>query len=172
MKITTALATATLAFAVLPSSDVTAGPQGQVASRPMPLCGGESCAAVIRGSIAFFDRQLHGLEGNGRACADCHMAQDQFQLSPMSAEARFKRLEWRRQCDPKADDPLFRPIDADDFRTNGNQAQDFSNLRQNGLVRVVMPLPPNIKLVDPLTDQPSVETTVDIWRAVPTVNDV
>ena len=28
-----------------------------------------------------------------------------------------------------ADDPLFRPIDADDFRTNGEHASDFSNLR-------------------------------------------
>ena len=40
-----------------------------------------------------------------------------------------------------ADDPLFRPIDADDFRTNGEDASDFSNLRQNGLVRVSFPLP-------------------------------
>ena len=36
-------------------------------------CDGESCAAVIRGAFAFFDRNLHGLDGNGRSCNDCHM---------------------------------------------------------------------------------------------------
>ena len=136
------------------------------------ICGGEPCDAVIRGSFAFSDRHLHGLKGNGRACADCHMPQDQFQLSPASVEARFRTLEWRRLWNPRADDPLFRPIDADDFRTNGAQANDFSNLRQNGLIRVVMPLPSNVKLIDPLSGQPSAETSVDIWRSVPTVNDV
>ena len=71
-----------------------------------------------------------------------------------------------------ADDPLFRPIDADDFRTRGEEAADFSNLRENGLVRIVFPLPEKIKLVDPATNAPSSETFVDVWRAVPTVNDV
>ena len=136
------------------------------------MCGGEPCDAVIRGSFAFSDRHLQGLKGNGRACADCHMPQDQFQLSPASVEARFRNLEWRRLWNPRADDPLFRPIDADDFRTNGVQANDFSNLRQNGLIRVVMPLPSNVKLIDPSSGQPSAETSVDIWRSVPTVNDV
>ncbi len=73
---------------------------------------------------------------------------------------------------PTADDPLFRPIDADDFRINGDDAGDFSNLRQNGLVRITFPLPPNIRLIDPATNEPSSETEVDVWRAVPTVNDV
>jgi cytochrome c peroxidase len=135
-------------------------------------CGGEPCDAVIRGLRAFFDRRLHGLAGNGRSCADCHMATDEFQLSPASVEARFRLLQFRRQWERKADDPLFRAIDADDFRTNGENATDFSNLRQNGLVRITFPLPPNIKLVDPITNQPSSETFVDVWRAVPTVNDM
>ena len=39
------------------------------------------------------------------------------------------------------DDPLFRAIDADDFRVNGASAHDFTNLTQNGLVRVTLPLP-------------------------------
>jgi cytochrome c peroxidase len=135
-------------------------------------CGGEPCDAVARGFRAFFDRQLDGLKANGRACADCHMPTDGFQLSPASVEARFQFLQWRRQRNPDADDPLFRPIDADDFRTNGDNASDFSNLRQNGLVRITFPLPPNIRLIDPVTNQPSSETEVDVWRAVPTVNDV
>jgi cytochrome c peroxidase len=135
-------------------------------------CGGEACDAVIRGFFAFFDRKLSGLEANGRACADCHMAADHFQLSPASAEARFQLLQKRRQWNRKADDPLFRPIDADDFRTQGAQAQDFSNLRQNGLVRIEFALPANMKLIDPATNAPSAETVVDLWRMVPTVNDV
>ena len=135
-------------------------------------CGGEPCDAVVRGFRAFFDRKLDGLGANGRACADCHMPTDSFQLSPASVEVRFQFLQWRRRLNPDADDPLFRPIDADDFRTNGDNASDFSNLRQNGLVRITFPLPPNIRLIDPATNQPSSETEVDVWRAVPTVNDV
>jgi cytochrome c peroxidase len=100
------------------------------------------------------------------------MASDHFQLSPAGADARFRLLEWRRRWDPDADDPLFRPIDADDFRTNGGQATDYSNLRENGLIRIVFPLPPNIRLVDPATNAPSAEAFVDVWRSVPTVNDV
>jgi cytochrome c peroxidase len=135
-------------------------------------CRTQPCDAVARGFRAFMDRRLHGLNGNGRACADCHMPADNFQLSPASAEARFQLLQWRRQFDPQADDPLFRPIDADDFRTNGSAASDFRNLRENGLIRITFPLPPNIRLIDPATNAPSSETLVDVWRMVPTVHDV
>ena len=100
------------------------------------------------------------------------MLTDNFQLSPAGAEARFQLLQRRRQRNPNADDPLFRPIDADDFRTNGESASDFSNLRENGLVRISFPLPSNIRLIDPATNLPSDETFVDVWRMVPTVNDV
>jgi cytochrome c peroxidase len=135
-------------------------------------CDGEPCDAVLRGLIAFFDRDLHPFDGNGRACADCHMLVNSFQLSPAAAEARFQRLQWMRLWNPLADDPLFRPIDADDFRTHGTAAADYRNLRENGLVRVVFALPPNMKLIDPATDAPSAETEVDIWRMVPSVNNV
>ena len=64
-------------------------------------CGGEPCDAVVRGFLAFFDRRLDGLEANGRACADCHMATDNFQLSPASAEARFRLLQLRRRFNPE-----------------------------------------------------------------------
>jgi cytochrome c peroxidase len=100
------------------------------------------------------------------------MATDNFQLSPANVEARFQLLQQRRRRNPNADDPLFRPIDADDFRSNGDDASDFSNLRQNGLVRITFPLPPNIRLIDPATGLPSTEAFVDVWRSVPTVNDV
>ena len=126
-------------------------------------CGGENCVAVARGLIAFVDRRLHGLQGNGRSCADCHMPSDNLQLSPADAEARFQFLQWRRIWNPNAVDPLFLPVDADDFRTNGTLANDFSNLRENGLVRVTLPLPANVRLIDPLTNAPSTETSVDVW---------
>jgi cytochrome c peroxidase len=135
-------------------------------------CGGESCEALFRGFFAFFDRSLHGLDGNGRSCADCHMPADQFQLSPAGAEARYQLLQKRRRWNPWADDPLFRAIDADDFRINGSKAQDFRNLRENGLIRVQIPLPPNLRLIDPATNLPSTESVADVWRMVPTVNDV
>ena len=70
-------------------------------------CGGEPCDAVHRGFNAFVDRKLHGLDANGRACADCHMLTDNFQLSPADAEARFQLLQRRREKihgdDPPAD---------------------------------------------------------------------
>ena len=135
-------------------------------------CGGESCQAVLRGLFDFIDRSPHGLKGNGRSCADCHMPQDDFQLSPANAEARFQRLQARKQWNKHADDPLFRALDADDFRTQGELASDFSNLRENGLIRITFTLPPNVKLIDPATNAVSDLTTVDVWRMVPSVMNV
>jgi hypothetical protein len=132
-------------------------------------CGGESCKAVLRGIFAFVDRSPHGLTGNGRSCADCHMPLDEFQLSPRNAEARFQDLQRRRLRNKSADDPLFRPLDADDFRIHGERSSDFSNLRENGLVRITFALPANMRLIDPATNAVSTETSVDVWRAVPTV---
>jgi cytochrome c peroxidase len=151
---------------------VSAAPQEQIQPGPPLECGGTPCDAVARGSRAFHDRQLAGLGGNGRSCADCHMPSDSFQLSPARVEERFQRLQLRLAEDPAADDPLFRPIDADDFRVNGQAASDYGNLRQNGLIRITFPLPPNIRLIDPATNAPSNETLVDVWRMVPSVNDV
>jgi hypothetical protein len=78
----------------------------------------------------------------------------------------------RRKWNPRAQDPLFLPIDADDFRIHGEKASDYSNLLENGLIRVTLPLPPNMRLIDPLTNAVSTETTADVWRMVPSVNDV
>ena len=125
--------------------------------------------AVERGQ-AFFNKPIGTkFGGNGRSCADCHMLSENFQLSPAAAKTRFDALQARRQHKPNADDALFRPVDADDFRVNGANANDFSNLIENGLIRVTMPLPANVKLIDPATGQPSGETSVDLWRAVPSV---
>jgi len=139
---------------------------------PALNCGDGPCDSIARGRAEFNRRNLHQLGGNGRSCADCHMPEDGFQLSPAAARARFDALQARRAVDPGADDPLFRPVDADDFRENGDAANDFSNLIENGLVRVTMPLPLNVKLIDPATGQPSAETSVDLWRAVQPVLNV
>jgi cytochrome c peroxidase len=135
-------------------------------------CGERPCDAVARGRAAFNNRNLSQLGGNGRACSDCHLPSEGFQLSPAAAQARFAALQAARAHNPNADDPLFRPVDADDFRTNGDAASDFSNLMENGLIRVTMPLPPNIRLIDPATGQPTDETFVDLWRAVMPVANV
>lgn len=135
-------------------------------------CDQPPCDAVARGRAAFNDRNLNQIGGNGRACADCHMPSENFQLSPEAVRARFDALLAERAHNPNADDPLFRPVDADDFRVNGENASDYSNLVENGLVRVTMPLPLNVKLIDPATGQPSDETSVDLWRAVMPVFNV
>ena len=121
-----------------------------------PDCVERPCpGAVERGRAAFNEPILKSLGGNGRSCADCHMPSESFQLSPAFARARFDALQEERKHNPNADDALFRPVDADDFRINGDNAIDFSNLLENGLVRVTMPLPLNVKLIDPVTGQPT-----------------
>lgn len=109
----------------------------------------------IRDAIEFF-RPHPG--GNGRSCATCHRPEDNFALTPKTVEARWQLLQKRRQIDPGADDPLFRPIDADDF------ANDFTTLRTKALVRVTLPLPANVKRADDAS-----ATTISVLRAVPTV---
>ena len=171
-----ALAVAATAAGLLTVSASTAEPLPEVLaahSGAERTCSGEPCDAVFRGVLRFFDRQparprrqrpLVRRLPRGDAIT--------FQLSPAVADFRFRFLQWQRRWNPRADDPLFRPIDADDFRINGENASDFSNLRQNGLVRITFPLPANIKLIDPATNVPSSETFVDVWRMVPSVNDV
>src|SRR4029077_15031261 len=80
-----------------------------------------------RGKANFHDRTLAGLGSNGRACSDCHMDTENFQLTPAAAQARFAQMTMTG-----VDDPLFRAIDANDFRVNGAAAHDFTNLTQNG----------------------------------------
>jgi cytochrome c peroxidase len=135
-------------------------------------CDEPPCDAVARGRAAFKERNLSHLGGNGRACSDCHIPSEGFQLSPATAKARFEAMQAKRAQGKAADDPLFLPVDADDFRENGDNASDFSNLVENGLIRVTMPLPANVKLLDPATGQPTDETSVDLWRAVMPVLNV
>src|SRR6478736_1651997 len=150
---------------------------------PPPVLDADGCTtapaapvdtAVCRGKANFHDRTLAGLGGNGRACSDCHMDSENFQLTPAAAQQRFVQM-----TASGVDDPLFRAIDADDFRVNGAAAHDFTNLTQNGLVRVSIPLPANVKLLDcgaaipcPASARPTSETVADVWRAVPPILDV
>ena len=129
--------------------------------------------AFCRGKANFHDRTLTGLGGNGRACSDCHMDAENFQLTPAAAQARLAKM-----TQTGVDDPLFRAIDANDFRVNGAAARDFTNLTQNGLVRVTIPLPANVKLLDcgatlpcPASARPTSETLADVWRSVPSILD-
>jgi hypothetical protein len=129
--------------------------------------------AFCRGQANFHNRLLVGLGGNGRACSDCHMDSENFQLTPAAAQARFTQMTMTG-----VDDPLFRAIDADDFRVNGAAAHDFTNLTQNGLIRVTIPLPANVKLLDcgskvpcPASARPTSETVADVWRSVPSILD-
>jgi len=128
---------------------------------------------ICRGKANFHDRTLAGLGSNGRACSDCHMDSENFQLTPAAAQQRFAQMTVTG-----TDDPLFRPIDADDFRVNGAAAHDFTNLTQNGLIRVTLPLPSNVKLLDcgskvpcPASAHPTSETEADVWRSVPSILD-
>jgi cytochrome c peroxidase len=130
-------------------------------------------SAFCRGKANFHDRTLAGLAGNGRACSDCHMDAENFQLTPAAAQARLAKM-----TQTGVDDPLFRAIDADDFRVNGAAARDFTNLTQNGLVRVTIPLPANVRLLDcgatvpcPPSARPTSETVADVWRSVPSILD-
>src|SRR4051812_50222671 len=90
---------------------IRAGGQGR---RPDPL-------AAARGFKAFTDQHLEGLGGNGRACSDCHMQTDQFQLSPESVEKRYQLLQLRRGGGPGAGEPLFPPIAAGDVPGKGEE---------------------------------------------------
>jgi cytochrome c peroxidase len=102
--------------------------------------------------------------GNGRTCATCHVPDQALQLTPQNAEARYQALQHHRRQHPQADDPLFRPIDANDG------AEDFTNLRQHALIHVFITLPTDADgqtLVWPVDDPEATE--VGLWRSVPSV---
>jgi cytochrome c peroxidase len=104
-----------------------------------------------------FERPLPGT--NGRSCATCHVLDDESVLKPANVEARLA-------ANPR--DPLFNRLDADD---PGAAVPSYEHLRK-GLVRVVLPLPPNMDVID---EHGQVVTPADrniaVWRAVPSVKD-
>jgi cytochrome c peroxidase len=129
--------------------------QTESISSELSLGGGPALGARL------FFNEFPNVHGNGRTCNTCHVAEDGFQLTPAHVEARWQALQKRKHHHPKADDPLFRSIDADDFD------QDFTTLRQHGLVRVTIQMAPNVRVLDDPTAR-----TVSLWRSTPTVFNV
>lgn len=117
----------------------------------------------VHGRKLFFDG-IPDNAGNGRVCSTCHVQEHAFALTPAYVEGRYQVLQNRRLEDPSADDPLFRSIDANDG------AQDFTNLREHAIIKVVIKLPTDAdgnKLMWPLDDPNATE--VAVWRSVPSV---
>ncbi len=87
--------------------------------------------------------------GNGRTCATCHSATSGT-LDPAQAQARFLA---------NPNDPLFRALDSD----NG-AGLTYSRLLTQATIRVTLPLPPNVHIVE----QPTARS-VTLNRSIPTV---
>ncbi|HEX7835839.1 MAG TPA: c-type cytochrome [Kofleriaceae bacterium] len=97
---------------------------------------------------------------NRRACATCHPAGDHFALLPASVEARF-------QANPV--DRLFDPLDADDPIAT---QPTYEHLRRRGLIRLTLPLAPNLDLVDEAGNViTNAARTISVWRGVPTIEN-
>jgi cytochrome c peroxidase len=94
---------------------------------------------------------------NGRSCATCHVLEEDTTLRPDSVRARL-------EANP--DDPLFDRLDADDPDAD---VLSFAHL-EKGLVRVALPLPPNMDVID-LDGNVITPTdrTLFVWRGVPTI---
>jgi cytochrome c peroxidase len=98
-------------------------------------------------------------DSNGRACATCHVPEDDFTLTP-------EHVAQVLTANPK--DPLFAAIDADDPTA---EPPTFEHLKK-GLVRVWLTLPDNMDLID----QDGTVVTPDhrkmfVWRSVPSIAD-
>lgn len=100
------------------------------------------------------ERLFHHAEfdGNGRKCATCHTEKDHGTLSPEHIRALARH-------DPH--NPIFQSIDSDD-----GVGHSYSRLKENATIRVTIPLPSNVRLLD----DPSA-TSVTINRGIPTIND-
>jgi cytochrome c peroxidase len=116
----------------------------------------EEKAKAITGAVNFFTPYPGG---NGRACATCHNPDDGYSLAPKTVEKRWQRLQISKRVDPKADDPLFRSIDADDG------SNDFTTLRTRALMKVRVRLPQRVRLAD----APHVSEVV-VLRSVPALS--
>ncbi|MCY1014595.1 cytochrome c peroxidase [Pyxidicoccus sp. MSG2] len=96
---------------------------------------------------------------NGRSCATCHVLDESTALPPSNVEARLAA---------NPNDPLFNRIDADDPDA---AVPTYEHLRK-GLVRVVLPLPSNMDVID--VDGQVItpaDRKVAVWRAVPSIQD-
>ena len=110
-----------------------------------------SNAASFEEGNRLFHEETFG--GNDRVCATCHRSDEEFTLSPETAQRLFAR---------NPDDPLFRPVDSND----GN-GHDYTNLLQHALIRVEIPLNENVRRLE----NPS-RRTIRVWRGVPSIANV
>jgi len=139
-----------LAFAALSSCDGDAHSRQEEDTRPTA-----EAALTSAGGQRAFERAFP--HSNGRSCATCHVLGEETTLRPASVETRLT-------ADPG--DPLFNRIDADDPTT---AVPTFEALKK-GLVRVVLPLPANMDVID--LDGRVITPTdrkIFVWRGVPTV---
>jgi cytochrome c peroxidase len=115
-------------------------------------------SAEARAGQKLFETPFPGT--NGRSCATCHVLSESTTLLPASVAARLA-------ADPG--EPLFRRIDADDPEA----AEPTYEHLKKGLVRVVLPLPDNMDVIDL---EGKVVTPADrkifVWRGVPSVANV
>jgi cytochrome c peroxidase len=86
--------------------------------------------------------------GNGRTCSTCHSDRTGT-FSPEEAQARFAT---------NPNDPLFVPLDSDD----GIVGLSYTRLMRDATVRVTIPLPPNVVMLDDPTAR-----TVTFFRSTP-----
>jgi cytochrome c peroxidase len=96
---------------------------------------------------------------NGRSCATCHVAADNFTLTPEHVARVFAT---------NPNDPLFAAIDADDPTA---VPLTFEHLKK-GLIRVGLKLPDNMDLIDEagtVTTPP--DRQIFVWRSVPSIAD-
>jgi len=106
---------------------------------------------------ALFEKPLAGT--NGRSCATCHVLDDATTLRPENVQARLEE---------NPDDPLFDRLDADDPNA---EVLGFEHLKK-GLVRVVLPLPANMDVID-LDGNVTTphDRNIFVWRGVPSVSN-
>jgi cytochrome c peroxidase len=137
------------------------------ASSPLALPGSNEEAAVIDGALELlappdghpgkrlFAKPFSG--SNGRSCATCHVLDEATTLLVDSVQERLES---------NPDDPLFDRLDADDPNA---EVLTFQHL-QKGLVRVVLPLPENMDVIDldgNVVTPP--DRSIFVWRGVPSV---
>ena len=146
---------------------------GDESGRRASTCGGEPCDAVARGLRAFFDERLRGPgrkrplvrrlpHGDRPFPALAGQRRGEVPAASMAAPMRIgmPTIRCSGRSTPTISGPTARtpPISATFARTVSS-GSPFRCRR-------------TMRLIDPVTNAPSAETFVDVWRMVPTVNDV
>jgi cytochrome c peroxidase len=129
------------------ASTVVLAPPGY--AQGAPRAGGTFPEVVETGKL-LFDRETFG--GNGRTCETCHTKKTGT-ISIQEVQDRFTR-------NPR--DPLFRAPDSDD-----GTGSSFSRLVTTGTIRIDVPLPSNVKVLD----DPAARSA-SFFRGTPSVRNV